>query len=108
MVVVSDPLEHASIQHTVVFRLVHPAGSAAEQDFLAAARALGDIPGVEDFRRLRQVSRKSSYTFYFSMHFADEAAYQAYNEHPTHVAFVRDRWDREVADFAELDFVTLE
>jgi hypothetical protein len=42
------------------------------------------------------------------MRFADEAAYRTYNDHPVHVAFVRDRWQAEVADFAELDFVALD
>ncbi len=98
----------SSIQHTVAFRLHHPTGSGAEQDFLTAARALADIPGVQEFRQLRQVSPKSDFTFSFSMRFADDEAYQAYNEHPVHVAFVSDRWQAEVADFAELDFVDLD
>lgn len=39
-----------TIQHTVVFRLVHDADSAAEADFLAVARAtLPAIEGVEGF-----------------------------------------------------------
>lgn len=95
------------IQHTVAFRLRHPTGSAAEGEFLEAARALATIPGVEDFQQLRQVSPKSDFTFFFSMRFADADAYQGYNEHPVHVAFVRDRWDAEVSDFQELDFVAL-
>ena len=46
-----------SIQHTVVFRLVHEAGSAAERDFLDTGRAtLTAIPGVTDFAVNRQVS----------------------------------------------------
>lgn len=98
----------SAIQHTVAFRLRHPAGSDAEQDFLTAARALADIPGVQEFRRLRQVSPKSDFTFSFSMVFADDEAYQAYNVHPVHVGFVRDRWQTEVADFSELDFVALD
>ena len=98
----------SAIQHTVTFRLQHPAGSDAERDFLTTARALADIPGVQDFQQLRQVSPKSDFTFSFSMRFADAAAYQAYNDHPTHVAFVRDRWQSEVADFSELDFVALD
>lgn len=95
------------IRHTVAFRLVHPAGSETERDFLQTARALADIPGVHEFEQLRQVSPKSDFTFSFSMVFADRAAYQAYNEHPTHVVFVRERWDKEVEDFQELDFVDL-
>ena len=97
-----------SIQHTVAFRLRHPAGSSAEREFLATALTLADIPGVQDFQQLRQVSPKSDFTFSFSMRFVDDAAYQAYNDHPTHVAFVSDRWQSEVADFAELDFVALD
>ena len=63
---------------------------------------------MQEFRQLRQVSPKSEFTFSFSMRFVDGAAYQAYNDHPVHVAFVRDRWQAEVADFAELDFVALD
>ncbi|NHC14998.1 Dabb family protein [Motilibacter deserti] len=95
------------IRHTVVFTLKHAAGSAEEAEFLATARALADIPGVERFEQLRQVSPKSEFAFSFSMEFADEQAYQGYNEHPVHVAFVRDRWQSEVVDFQELDFVPL-
>ena len=98
----------SAIQHTVAFRLQHPAGSHAERDFLTAALTLADIPGVQEFQQLRQVSPKSDFTFSFTMRFVDDAAYQAYNDHPTHVAFVRDRWQSEVADFAELDFVALD
>lgn len=95
------------ITHTVSFRLVHRAASPEEAAFLADARALAEIPGVQHFSQKRQVSPKSDHTFSFSMDFADQASYDAYNTHPTHVAFVRDRWDVEVADFQELDFVQL-
>jgi heme-degrading monooxygenase HmoA len=96
------------IRHTVAFRLQHPAGSAEEQDFLAANAALGDIPGVQRFEMLRQVSPKNDFTFGVSMEFADQAAYDAYNTHAERVAFVRDRWVPEVADFLEIDVVPLE
>jgi hypothetical protein len=100
--------DSTQIQHTVAFRLRHPAGSSDEAAFLEAARALATIPGVEEFQQLRQVSPKSHFTFFFSMRLADEDVYQGYNEHPVHVAFVRDRWDAEVSDFQELDFVALD
>ncbi len=45
------------IEHTVTFRLVHPAGSPEEAAFLAAARELAAIPGVRDFVIKRQTSR---------------------------------------------------
>jgi hypothetical protein len=93
------------IRHTVVFRLRHAPGSAAEQDFLRTAREqLTPIPGVERFEVLRQVGIQSSYRFSLSMEFADAAVYQGYNEHPNHTAFVGDRWIPEVEEFLELDF----
>ncbi len=95
------------IRHTVVFSLKHPAGSAEESSFLDAAQVLAGIPGVEKFERLRQVSPKADFDFGFSMEFADQAAYQTYNDHPEHVAFVRDRWVPEVASFQEIDYVPL-
>jgi hypothetical protein len=96
-----------SIEHTVVFRLAHEAGSAAESEFLAAARsALTTIPGVEDFTVNRQVSPKSDLTWQFSMRFADQTTYDAYNAHPAHVEFVATRWQTEVVAFQEYDFVT--
>jgi hypothetical protein len=44
---------------------------------------------------------------FFLMRFADADAYSSYNEHPVHVAFVRNRWDGEVSNFQELDLVAL-
>ncbi len=95
------------IRHTVVFTLKHQAGSAEEGAFLRDAKVLAHIPGVEKFEQLRQVSPKNDYAFGFSMEFADQAAYTGYNEHPEHVAFVRDRWVPEVARFLEIDYVAL-
>ncbi len=95
------------IRHTVVFRLKHPPASGEERDFLEAARALAAIPGVEKFERLRQVSTKNGYAFGFSMEFADQAAYDRYNDHPDHIAFVEGRWMPEVAEFLEIDYAPL-
>jgi hypothetical protein len=95
------------IRHTVAFRLHHAPGSPEEADFLAAAKALADIPGVTAFEQLRQTSPKNDFAFGFSMEFADQAAYDGYNEHPVHTAFVADRWVPEVADFLEIDYAPL-
>jgi hypothetical protein len=92
------------IRHTVAFTPRHDPGSAAEADFIAAGAALADIPGVEAFEVLREVSPKNGYRFGFSMEFADEAAYAGYNEHPRHVAFVEERWIPEVEEFLEVDY----
>jgi Stress responsive A/B Barrel Domain len=95
------------IRHTVVFALKHAAGSAEERDFLDAADVLADIPGVQKFEKLKQTSLKNDYAFGFSMEFEDQAAYTAYNDHPWHVVFVRERWIPEVARFMEIDYVAL-
>ena len=57
--------------------------------------------------RSRQVSGKNPYAFNFSMEFADQAAYDGYNNHPVHVSFVQNRWVPEVEEFLEADFVSL-
>ena len=93
------------IRHTVSFTLIHPPGSDEEADFLAAAAGLGQVvPGVEDFEVLREVSPKNGFVHGLSMEFADRAAYERYDEHPAHVAFVRDRWQAEVTAFQEIDY----
>ncbi|PBB20829.1 Dabb family protein [Mesorhizobium sp. WSM4313] len=96
------------IRHTVVFTLKHPLQSLETKRFLHdAKKILTGIKGVTHFEQLRQVSPKNDYQFGFSMEFADQAAYMRYNEHPDHVAFVRDRWVPEVEKFLEIDYVPL-
>ena len=96
------------IRHAALFRLRHRSGSPEEAHFLAALAALASIPGVEDFEIARETSPKNDFAHAVSMRFADQAAYDAYNDHPRHVAFVRDRWVPEVAAFMEHDTVPLE
>lgn len=91
------------IRHSVAFTLHHAAGSPEEAAFLEAADVLAGIPGVERFHKLRETSPKNGYRFAFAMEFADRAAYEAYDGHPDHVAFVEGRWMPEVAAFLEID-----
>ncbi len=95
------------IRHTVAFKLKHPKGSAEEKAFIEDAKVLAAIPGVARFEQLRQTSQKNEFDFGFSMEFADNDGYAAYNDHPDHVAFVRDRWVPEVAAFMETDYEPL-
>ena len=95
------------IRHTVVFTLKHAQGSAEEKKFLADAKILAKIPTVRNFEQLKQVSRKNDYQFGFSMEFDDQAGYDTYDRHPDHVAFVRDRWKKEVTDFLEIDYTRI-
>ena len=91
------------IRHSALFRLRHDAGSPAEASFLATVAGLASIPGVGDFQIARETSPKNPYDFVVAMTFADQTAYDDYNDHPSHVAFVRDRWLPEVAEFMEHD-----
>ncbi len=95
------------IRHAAIFRLNHPAGTVGEAEFLRALAQLRAIPGVESFEIAREVSGKNPYAFAVSMTFADQAAYDAYNAHPMHVAFVEGRWIPEVAEFMEHDTIPL-
>jgi heme-degrading monooxygenase HmoA len=96
------------IEHTVTFNLKHPPGSEEEHHFFDAANELAEIPGVIDFAIRRQVSEKHSHAFGITMFFQTKDAYQAYNVHPLHTAFVENRWMKEVAEFQEADFVRLD
>jgi hypothetical protein len=91
-----------TIQHTVVFRIKN--GTDVDH-FFARARELATIFGVNDFEVLRQVGRKNDFTHGLSMYFDDQSAYDSYNSHPDHRAFVNDVWLPSVADFLELDYV---
>jgi hypothetical protein len=53
---------------------------------------------------MNQVSLKNNYDFGFSMEFANKEAYEKYNSHPSHIAFVKNRWENEVTTFLEIDF----
>ena len=95
------------IRHAALFRLSHAPGSEAETAFLAALAGLKAIPGVQTFQIAREISPKNEFAFAVSMTFVDQAAYDAYNAHPQHVAFVQGRWIPEVAAFMEHDTVEL-
>ena len=96
------------IIHMVMFCLKHEHGSAEEAAFLRdGERILTGIPGVTHFRVLRQVSPKNDYDYGFSMEFKNREAYERYNAHPLHTAFVNDRWKPEVTRFLEMDFTVL-
>ncbi len=95
------------IRHTVVFKLRHAPGSSEEESFFKAAAQLATIAGVNKFEQLKQVSTKNDYAFGLSMEFENDAAYQGYNVHPLHVAFVKERWLTEVTAFMEIDYVPM-
>ncbi|NQX48921.1 Dabb family protein [Paenibacillus tritici] len=99
-------MNKGAIRHMAVFTLKSAPDTEETRAFLRdGAEILSAIPGVNHFEVLRQVSVKCDYQYGFSMEFADQAAYDAYNNHPDHQAFVAERWDTQVAAFQEIDFM---
>ena len=97
------------ILHTVAFHLRYAKDAPETQFFLHdAERILTGIPQVENFQVLREVSEKNDFDFGFSMEFENQAAYDAYNNHPTHQAFVIQRWLKEVSAFLEVDYMGMD
>ena len=96
---------HATkIRHSVVFTLKHEKGSVQEKGFFAALDKLTAIPGVENFRYMKQISKKNSFDYILTMDFSNQKTYDYYNQHPDHVAFVQNVWLKEVKDFMEIDY----
>ena len=96
------------IRHTVAFALPFPEGSGEEAAFLRAARDLAALPSVEDFVVLRALEDRAPLPWSLSMRFADQAAYDGYNAHPAHRAFVETVWLPTVTAFAESDHVLVD
>lgn len=105
MIMHKEPTVKKTIRHQVIFSLKHAPDSREERSFLSEGRRiLSAIPGVKNFMACKQVSPKNDYRFGFSMDFEGPDQYQAYNTHPAHVAFVKERWQTEVSKFLEIDF----
>lgn len=93
------------ITHTVYFKLIHEKGSDEEKLFIRQALDLGAIPTVHNLRCVQEVSPKNNFDFGLIMQFEDQEAYDTYNNHPDHVSFVENVWQKEVAEFMEIDYV---
>ncbi|MFC0469810.1 Dabb family protein [Halalkalibacter kiskunsagensis] len=102
-------METKRIKHTAFFNLKYPVDSPETERFLQDGKEiLSDIPVVNQFEVLRQVSPKSEYDFGFSMEFNSQADYDAYNSHQSHQEFVENRGKVEVVKFQEIDCLTLD
>lgn len=95
----------SSITHSVFFKLNVEESSAEAKRFFNAANELSLIPGVKNFRCVRQVSSHSAFNYGICMEFENDEIYQAYSIHSDHVAFVETFWKTLVGDFLELDYV---
>ena len=92
------------IKHSVIFTLNCPKGSAEETAFLNAAAKLSAIPGVLNFETLRQTSKKNDFDYGLSMEFETTQAYNEYNRHAAHTAFIETYWLKYVEKFLEIDY----
>ena len=103
----SSALKKGEIQLMVIFDLSHEKGSAMAEKFLKDGQSiLSNLPFVQNFQVLNQVSLKNDFTYGFSMVFDGQPAYTSYNNHPDHLAFVENRWKKEVTRFLEIDFIS--
>jgi hypothetical protein len=103
-----SPLKNGEVQHMVIFDLKHEKGSAMAEKFLKdGQQILSQLPVVQNFQVFNQVSLKNDYSYGFSMVFADKTADETYKNHPNHVAFVENRWKKEVTRFLEIDFKSI-
>ncbi|GAB4241795.1 MAG: hypothetical protein OHK005_05140 [Candidatus Methylacidiphilales bacterium] len=96
------------ITHVVVFWTDKPAADLLPT-LLPLAQRLGEIPGVHEFRFGPPVpSRRGvvddSFSFAISMTFADQAAADAYQQHPIHVEFVEKAVRPYIKRFVVYDF----
>jgi len=96
--------EKGIITHTVFFKLKHPKGSEAEKEFLAQAVALKSINTVMNMTQVTEIGKKNDFDWGLTMQFKNQADYDAYSNHPDHVAFVKNIWEKEVVDFMEIDY----
>lgn len=92
--------------HTVMFDLKAAPDSPEVVAFLSeGSRALTSVPGVMDFRAVRQCSPKCDFQYAFLMNFVSIEAFKAYCVHPDHNRFVEDYWKKEVTRFLEADYI---
>jgi hypothetical protein len=95
------------IRHSVIFIFKEGITTIEQQNFFDAVTKLKTINGVEKFEILKQVSVKNNFDYGIVMEFKNNEAYQYYNNHPEHVAFVQNIWLKEVKDFLEIDYVSM-
>lgn len=95
------------IRHSVILKLndsIHP---DEKQAFFDAVGKLSSIPNVQKFEVLKQISPKNKFEYGISMEFDNQEQYDAYSNHPDHVAFVQKFWMSNVEDFLEIDYQLL-
>jgi Stress responsive A/B Barrel Domain len=98
---------NTNIRHAGLLKFKTSVTQEEKQVFFIALKNLEQIEGVEKMEISKQISPKNTFEYGFSMEFAHEDIYKAYNVHPSHDAFVQNYWLKYVEDFMEIDTVEL-
>ena len=94
------------ITHSVFMKLKYGSGSTEETLFLDEAVKLEKIPGVLNYKIVKETSPKNDYSFGLVMNFETQEDYDFYNNHPDHVFFVENVWIPNVETFQEIDYIS--
>jgi len=92
------------IRHSVILTLKSSLSLADKLQYFAAVNELKQIPGVQNFEVLKQISAKNPFEYGISMEFETQQAYDLYAGHSLHTAFVEKYWAACVEDFLEIDY----
>jgi Stress responsive A/B Barrel Domain len=96
-----------NIRHAGLLKFKDNVTAEEKHAFFIALKNLEQIVGVEKMEIFKQISSKNKFQYAFSMEFAHEDTYQAYNIHPKHNDFVQNYWLKYVEDFMEIDTVEM-
>jgi len=96
------------IRHSVILTLKSSISPEDKIQYFAAVDELKQIPGVQKFEVLEQISSKNPFQYGISMEFESQESYDLYSNHSLHVAFVEKYWLTCVEDFLEIDYQLLE
>lgn len=92
------------IRHSVILKLKNTISVEEKQAFFEAVDTLADIPNVQKFEVLNQISAKNKFEYGISMEFDNQEQYDTYSNHPVHVDFIQNFWIPNVEDFLEIDY----
>ncbi len=95
------------IRHSVILSLKPQLSSEDKKAFFEAVDKLTDIPNVQKFEVLKQISPKNKFEYGISMEFDTQEQYDFYSNHAQHQTFIQDFWIKSVEDFLEIDYVLL-
>jgi len=96
------------IRHSVILTLKSSLSPVDKLQYFEAVNELKQIPGVQNFEVLKQISAKNPFEYGISMEFETQQAYDLYAGHSLHTAFVEKYWAACVEDFLEIDYQFLD